>query len=119
MDDFNYDPIVYDTTTSGTTTSGTTQGGGSTLGSIFDTIKYGVGIWSDEQQRQAQEQAGQDAITLERLRLQQEIERRKLEEGKGSGLASKIKAYGIPLAIAGVFIVGGISAYWYFKKKKA
>ena len=71
-----------------------------------------------EQQRQADQQSGQTALELERLRLAELQRQKELELAKGGSLTAKIKAYGVPLAIGGVIIIGGISAYFYFKKKK-
>jgi hypothetical protein len=61
---------------------------------------------------------GDQAIELERLRLAELEKQRLLDEAKNKGIADKIKAYGIPLAIIGVVVIGGIATYFYFNKKK-
>jgi len=79
------------------------------------------GFFSD---KSAAEQA-QIALQIERQRLEQERARAEAEAAKAAGesakagsVAGKIKAYALPITITGVLVIGGIAAYFYFKKKK-
>lgn len=91
---------------------------GINLGSILDTATTAGGIWAQQQQNQSAAEQAQYALQIENQRLQQERERARTEEAKAGSLAGRIKAYGLPIAIGGVMIIGGIAAYFYFKKKK-
>lgn len=84
----------------------------------LNTILTGVGIWSDEQKRQADALTAASAIELERLRLEQE--RLKLESKKTEAetTSQKIKKALPIILVSGIVIIGGIGAWFYFKKKK-
>jgi uncharacterized membrane-anchored protein len=92
--------------------------GGSWLSSATDLLKFGVTTWSDEQQRQAEQDTAAAALKLEQLRIAQLQQEQKLAETTSTGVVSKIKAYALPLAITGGLVVIGISAYFFFKNKK-
>jgi hypothetical protein len=92
--------------------------GGSWLSDAADFLKFGVTTWSDEQQRQAQQDTAAAALKLEQLRIAQLQQEQKLAETTSGGVVSKIKAYAVPLAITGGLVVIGISAYFFFKNKK-
>jgi hypothetical protein len=92
--------------------------GGSWLSDAADFLKFGVTTWSDEQQRQAQQDTAAAALKLEQLRIAQLQQEQKLAETTSGGVVSKIKAYAVPLAITGGLVVIGISAYFFFKIKK-
>ena len=47
------------------------------------------------------------------------IQQQQAANASASNVTNNIKAYGVPLAIAGLMVIGGISTYFYFKKKKA
>ena len=36
---------------------------------------------------------------------------------QANSVTGKIKAYALPIAITGIVIIGGIAAYFYYKKK--
>jgi hypothetical protein len=91
---------------------------GSWLSDAADFLKFGVTTWSDEQQRQAQQDTAAAALKLEQLRIAQLQQEQKLAETTSGGVVSKIKAYAVPLAITGGLVVIGISAYFFFKNKK-
>lgn len=84
------------------------------LNTLLDTAKFGVGTWSAQQaQKAANEQAA----------LAAEIERQKsiqaaAEAAAAQSKASTIKAYTVPIAIAGGLVIVGIATYFIFKKKK-
>jgi len=98
---------------------------GINFGTILDTARTGAGIWAQSQQNRSAAEQAQYALQIENQRLQQERERARTEEAKAQAesakagsLAGRIKAYGLPIAITGVLVIGGIAAYFYFKKKK-
>lgn len=90
----------------------------STFDKIFDVVKFGTGIWSNEQQRQSAEQQAQRALEIEQTRLAQERAKAAAAQAESSTVIGKIKAYSTPILITGVVVVGGIAAYFFFKKKK-
>jgi hypothetical protein len=101
------------------------KGGGFFSGINLNTIlglgTTGAGIWAQQQQNRSAAEQAQYALQIENQRLQQERERARIEEAKAASagsLAQRIKAYGLPIAITGVVVIGGIAAYFYFKKKK-
>jgi len=98
---------------------------GINFGTILDTAKTGVGIWATQQQSRSAAEQAQIALQIERQRLEQERARAEAEAAKAAGesakagsVAGKIKAYALPITITGVLVIGGIAAYFYFKKKK-
>ncbi len=98
---------------------------GINFGTILDTAKTGVGIWATQQQSKSAAEQAQIALQIERQRLEQERARAEAEAAKAAGesakagsVAGKIKAYALPITITGVLVIGGIAAYFYFKKKK-
>jgi hypothetical protein len=95
------------------------------FGNILDTVKVGAGYWAQQQQNRSAAEQAQYALEIERQRLAQERARAEAEEAKAAGesakagsVAGKIKAYALPITITGVLVIGGIAAYFYFKKKK-
>ena len=90
----------------------------STFNKIFDVVKFGTGIWSNEQQRQSAEEQAQRALEIEQTRLAQERAKTAAAQAESSTVVGKIKAYSLPILITGVVVVGGIAAYFFFKKKK-
>ena len=110
------------------TTSTKKEGGFFSGFKIGDLLNVGTSVLDTATRKKKDEAAlaqGQIALQIEEQRLQQERSRAEAELGKaqsealkaGSG-ASKIKAYVLPIAITGVLVIGGIAAYFYFKKKK-
>jgi len=86
---------------------------GSLFGQIVDTAKYGVGIWSQQQQSQAATEQAQLALQIEQQKTAQE----KADALAAQTKASTIKSYGLPIAIAGGVIVLGIATYFLLRKK--
>jgi hypothetical protein len=91
----------------------------STFNSILDSLKYGVGIYTDAQRRKAEADTAAAALKLESLKLQAIKEQAAIEATKSGSAASTIKSYGVPILITGVVVALGIATYFYFKKKKA
>jgi hypothetical protein len=97
------------------TTDATTDPNASKSTSWLDAIKYGVNIWSADQQRQAQADTAAAALKLENLKLQE----LKQQGTNASSATSKISAYAVPIAVTGIVVALGIATYFYFRKKKA
>jgi hypothetical protein len=95
-----------------------TNADGSTLDTILDIGKFGIGTWSNEQARKSAEEQAQLALQIEQTRLAQERAKAAADQAKASSASGKIKAYTVPLIVTGVLVIGGIAAYFYFKKKK-
>jgi hypothetical protein len=98
---------------------------GINFGTVLDTAKTGVGIWAQQQQNRSAAEQAQYALEIERQRLAQErakaeaeAAKAEAESSKAGSVAGKIKAYALPITITGVLVIGGIAAYFYFKKKK-
>jgi hypothetical protein len=86
--------------------------------SVFDIGKFVIGTWSNEQARKSAEEQAQLALQIEQTRLAQERAKAAADQAKASSASGKIKAYTVPLIVTGVLVIGGIAAYFYFKKKK-
>ena len=102
--------------------SGSTQSTASkpsTFQTILDSLKYGVGVYTDEQKRRAEADTAAAALKLENLKLQALKEQASIEATKSGSAASIIKSYGVPILITGVVVALGIGTYFYFKNKKA
>ena len=120
-----FDTFDYDTPKTSDKKKGGGFFSGINFGTVLDTAKTGVGIWATQQQNRSAAEQAQYALQIERQRLEQERERARTEEAKAAGesakagsVAGKIKAYALPITITGVLVIGGIAAYFYFKKKK-
>ena len=123
-DDYNYDYSYDDYNTPQRT--GTTQspkkdgGGGFSFGNwnLFDIFTTGGDIYRESMKNKSAEEQARLALEIERqraARAKQEADAKKAEAGS---IAGKIKAYTVPLIVVGVLTIGGIGAYFYFKKKK-
>jgi hypothetical protein len=103
----------------GTTATATPKTGTSWLTTTLDTLKYGVGIYSDEQKRRAEADTAAKALQLETIKLQELKTQKEIEDSKNAAKPSLVKSYGLPIAITGLVVALGIGTYFYFKKKKA
>ena len=118
---YNQDNYNYPTNSGGTTTtSGGTSKSKVSLGNIniFDTLKYGVGIWAQQQQNKSLQDQAQLALQIEAQKAAQAKADAAAKAAEANTVAGKIKAYSTPILITGVVAVAGIAAYFYFKKKK-
>ena len=86
---------------------------------VMETLQWGANLWSNDQQRKTAEEQARLALQIEQTRLAAERAKAQAEAQKSISLASTIKAYSTPILVGGIVIIGGISAYFYFKKKKA
>lgn len=109
------EPFLNQTgTTAAETTTKTTP---SWLSTTLDSIKYGVGIWSDAQKLQAEKDTAAAAIRLKTLELQALEQEKLIKQSDNTTKSSTIKSYGVPILITGVVVALGIGTYFYFKKK--
>ena len=90
---------------------------GSSNLSWSDILKMGTNLYSQNLKSSTDTANANAAIQLEKLKIQQAQAQAAAANSTSSGVAAKIKAYGLPIAIIGVMVIGGISAYFYFKKK--
>ena len=109
------DTFLNQTGTTATPKTGTS----SWLTTTLDTLKYGVGIYSDEQKRRAEADTAAKALQLETIKLQGLKTQKEIEDSKNAAKPSLVKSYGLPIAITGLVVALGIGTYFYFKKKKA
>ena len=85
---------------------------------LFDIFTTGGDIYRESMKNKSAEEQARLALEIERqraARAKQEADAKKAEAGS---IAGKIKAYTVPLIVVGVLTIGGIGAYFYFKKKK-
>lgn len=117
--DYGYD---YSGGSSSTTTTTAPSGGGFfsgiDFGDILGIAKTGAEVWSSDQQRKSAQEQAQLALQIEQQRLMQERAKAQAEAAKSSSITEKAKSYIVPIAVTGVLVIGGIAAYFYFKKKK-
>ena len=85
---------------------------------LSDLLTIGSKTYSDTLKAQADEANANAAIQLEKLKLQKIQADAAAASSNSTGVVSKIKSYALPIAIIGVMVIGGISAYFYFKRKK-
>lgn len=90
---------------------------GFSLDDAIGVIKFGVGTWSDEQQRQSQEEQAQLALQIEEQRRLLAQQQAQADIIKSQNQANIIKSYGLPIAIAGGVIVLGIATYFLLKNR--
>jgi len=90
-----------------------------TFNTILDTLKYGVGVYTDEQRRKAEADTAAAALKLENLKLLALKEQKAIVDSNNAAKPSLVKSYGLHILITGVVVALGIGTYFYFKKKKA
>ena len=95
----------------------TSSSGGFSLDDAIGLVKFGVGTWSDEQQRQSQSEQAQLALQIEEQRRLLAQQQGQADIIKSKNQASIIKSYGLPIAIAGGVIVLGIATYFLLKNR--
>lgn len=96
------------------------EGGSFSLGSwnLADIFKTAGGIYSDSQRNKALEEQARLALQIEQQKAAQRKAEADAKKAEAGSVASKIKAYTTPIIVVGVLTIGGIAAYFYFKKKK-
>lgn len=96
------------------------EGGSFSLGSwnLADIFKTAGGIYSDSQRNKALEEQARLALQIEQQKAAQRKAEADAKKAEAGSIAGKIKAYTTPIIVVGVLTIGGIAAYFYFKKKK-
>ena len=108
----------FDNYSTSTTTQTTTQSiWGKLLQGAVDTTKYGVDLWSKQQELSAAQAQADAAVQIEKAKQAQAQADAAAAVAESNSVTGKIKAYALPIAITGVVIIGGIASYFYFKKK--
>jgi hypothetical protein len=85
---------------------------------IGDILNKGADIYSSTIKSQTDSENAAAAIQLEKLKIQQQQAAAQAAQASSTGVVAKIKAYAVPIAITGAVVIGGIVAYFYFKKKR-
>lgn len=85
---------------------------------LNDLIKTGSDLYLTDLKSETDAQNAAAAIQLEKLKVQQTQAQAQAAAASSTSVVSKIKAYALPIAITGALVIGGIAAYFYFKKKK-
>jgi len=114
-DDYNYGNEDSETNDSETKGGGFFSLGDLNLGDLFKT---GTVIYSETSRNKAMQQQAELALQIEQQKAAQAKALAQQKAAESGSVASKIKAYTTPIIIVGVLTIGGIAAYFYFKKKK-
>lgn len=85
---------------------------------LNDLLTTGSNIYLTDLKADTDAQNAAAAIQLEKLKVQQQQAAAQAAAASSSSVVNKIKAYALPIAITGALVIGGIAAYFYFKKKK-
>ena len=121
-DYFDYSEYNYDYTSQPTgTTAAPKKGGGSfSLGNwnLFDIFSTAGGLYSESMRNKSAEEQARLALQIQQQRAAQAKAEADAKKAEAGSIAGKIKAYTVPLIVVGVLTIGGIGAYFYFKKKK-
>ena len=84
------------------------------LGNLLTT---GSQLYTADLKAQTDASNAAAALKLEQLKLQQSQAPAAAGSTATTGVVAKIKAYTLPILVTGLVVIGGISAYYYFKKK--
>ncbi len=110
-----YDDFVssgeYDAGTPSTGGGGTSKGGGFDWNSAINNVFGLFGQYGSIKEKEAQQGVSAAEAEAERARAA-------AERARAAERAATIKAYALPIAITGILAVGGIAAYFYFKRAK-
>jgi hypothetical protein len=96
------------------------KGGSFSLGNwnLFDVISTAGGLYSESMRNKSAEEQARLALQIQQQRAAQAKAEADAKKAEAGSIAGKIKAYTVPLIVVGVLTIGGIGAYFYFKKKK-
>jgi hypothetical protein len=86
--------------------------------SLSDLFNTAGQLYTTTQQNAALKEQGNLALQIEQQKKEREKAIAAQKAADSGSVASKIKAYTTPIIIVGVLTIGGIAAYFYFKKKK-
>ena len=124
--DYGYDYNNYDYTkpSGGTPSAPATKAPAKKSGSfswgdwnLSDLFNTAGGIYTTVQQNEALKQQAELALQIEQQKAAQKKAEAAAKAAESSSVAGKIKAYTTPIIVVGVLTIGGIAAYFYFKKK--
>jgi hypothetical protein len=85
--------------------------------SLSDLFNTAGNIYTTTVQNQAQIDQANLALQIEQQKAAQKKAEAAAKAAESGSVTSKIKAYTTPIIIVGVLTIGGIAAYFYFKKK--
>jgi hypothetical protein len=111
-DDYNYGNEDSETDERG---GGFFSLGNLNLGDLFRT---GTTVFTETQRNKAMQQQAALALQIEQQKAAQAKALAQQKAAESGSVAGKIKAYTTPIIVVGVLTIGGIAAYFYFKKKK-
>ena len=96
------------------------KGGSFSLGNwnLFDIFTTGGDIYRESMRNKSAEEQARLALQIQQQRAAQAKAEADAKKAEAGSIAGKIKAYTVPLIVVGVLTIGGIGAYFYFKKKK-
>ena len=95
------------------------KGGSFSLGNwnLFDIFQTGSQIYTEQARNEALKKQAELALQIEQQKAAQRKAEAAAKAAESGSVAGKIKAYTVPLIVVGVLTIGGIAAYFYFKKK--
>jgi len=114
-DDYNYSNEDSETTETPERGGGFFSLGNLNLGDLFRT---GTVIYSETAKNEAMKKQAELALQIEQQKAAQAKALAQQKAAESGSVAGKIKAYTTPIIVVGVLTIGGIAAYFYFKKKK-
>ena len=85
---------------------------------LFDIFTTGGDIYRESMRNKSAEEQARLALQIQQQRAAQAKAEADAKKAEAGSIAGKIKAYTVPLIVVGVLTIGGIGAYFYFKKKK-
>ena len=86
------------------------------LDDVVGLAEFGVKTWSDDQQRQSQENQANLALQIEEQKRQLAQIQAQADITKAQSQASIVKSYALPIAIGGGVIILGIATYFLVKR---
>ena len=85
------------------------------LADLFNTAGT---IYTESARNKAAKEQAELALQIQAQKAAQAKAEAAAKAAESGSVASKIKAYTTPILVVGVLTIGGIAAYFYFKKKK-
>jgi hypothetical protein len=96
------------------------KSGGFSLGNwnLADLFNTAGTIYTESARNKAAKEQAELALQIQAQKAAQAKAEAAAKAAESGSVASKIKAYTTPILVVGVLTIGGIAAYFYFKKKK-
>lgn len=85
---------------------------------LADLFTTAGGFYTETVRNKSAEEQARLALQIQQQRRAQAEAEANAKKAEAGSIANKIKAYTVPLIVVGVLTIGGIGAYFYFKKKK-